>query len=69
MVEEVPAATLPHQPSLDVLDFRKPGRPPIMQLTLSTDPAIRTYFTSDKNDVELPKEYLVVLLNGMKVVR
>jgi hypothetical protein len=68
-VEEVPAATLRHQSSLDIVDNRTVGMRPIMQLTLSTDPAIRTYFTSDQQNVELPKEYLVVLLNGMKVVQ
>jgi hypothetical protein len=41
----------------------------LMELQLSTDPAVRTYFTSDKRDVELPREFLVVLLNGMKVVQ
>ena len=69
MVEDVPAATLRRQPSLDIFDDRRINGTPIMHLSLSTDPAIRTYFTSDKQDVELPKEYFVVLLNGMKVVQ
>jgi hypothetical protein len=80
MVEDVRAATLRHAPSLDIVDNRTvnwtPGTPlssfspvRIMELKLSTDPAVRTYFTSDKRDVELPREFLVVLLNGMKVVQ
>lgn len=40
-----------------------------MEIKLSTDAAIRTYFTSDKHDVELLREFLVVLLNGMKAVQ
>jgi len=80
MVEDIRAATLRHQASLDIVDNRTihwtPGAPliamptsKIMELQLSTDPAIRTFFTSEKHDVELPKEFLVVLLNGMKVVQ
>jgi hypothetical protein len=80
MVEDVRAATLRHQASLDIVDNRTvswtPGFPlvvtptlKIMELKLSTDASVRTYFTSDKHDVELPKELLVVLLNGMKVVQ
>jgi hypothetical protein len=80
LVEDVRAATLRHQASLDLVDNRTvsadPGGPAtvvpsskIMELKLSTDPAVRTVFTSDKHDVELPKEFMVVLLNGMKVVQ
>jgi len=80
MVEDVRAATLRHQPSLDIVDNRTvnwtPGSPlavmptsRIMELKLSTEPAVRTYFTSDKHEIELPREFLVVLLNGMKVAQ
>jgi hypothetical protein len=79
-VEDVDAATLRHEPALDIVDNRTlnwvPGTPMssitpvrLMELKLSTDPAVRTYFTADKRDVELPREFLVVLLNGMKVVQ
>jgi hypothetical protein len=80
MVENVSAATLRHQPSLEIVDNRRVtsigGSPSIvmptskiMELRLLTDAAVRTCFTSDKQDVELPREFLVVLLNGMKVVQ
>jgi hypothetical protein len=80
MVEDVRAATLRHQVSLDIVDNRTvywiPGSPllftptsKIMELKLSTDAAVRTYFTCDKHEVELPREFLVVLLNGMRVVQ
>ncbi|MGA7379709.1 MAG: hypothetical protein WBX03_02565 [Terriglobales bacterium] len=79
-VEDVDAATLRHEPALDIVDNRTlnwvPGTPMssitpvrLMELKLSTDPAVRTYFTAEKSDVELPREFLVVLLNGMKVVQ
>jgi hypothetical protein len=79
-VEDVDAATLRHDPALDIVDDRTlnwvPGTPMssitpvrLMELKLSPDPAVRTYFTADKQDVELPREFLVVLLNGMKVVQ
>lgn len=79
-VEDVDAATLRHGPALDIVDNRTlnwvPGTPlssitpvRLMELKLSTDPAVRTYFTAEKSDVELPREFLVVLLNGMKVVQ
>ncbi len=79
-VEDIRAATLRNNPSLDIGDQRTlnwvPGTPlsststvAIMKLQLSTDSAVRTYFTADKRDVELPREFLVVLLNGMKVVQ
>jgi hypothetical protein len=41
----------------------------LVELKLSTDPAVRTYFIAEKSDVELPREFLVVLLNGMRVVQ
>jgi hypothetical protein len=80
MVEDVRAATLRHEASLDIVDNRtiswasghhlvSSPTSTIMELNLSADAAVRTYFTSDKHDVELPKEFLVVLLNGMKVVQ
>jgi hypothetical protein len=80
MVEDVQAATLRHDAAFDIVDNRTlnwvPGTPMsststvrLMELKLSTDPAVRTYFTADKRDVELPREFLVVLLNGMKVVQ
>ena len=80
MVEDVRAATLRHQASLEIVDNRTvnwtPGSPlvttptsTIMELKLSTDASVRTYFTSDKHEVELPREFLVVLLNGMKVAQ
>jgi len=87
MVEDVPAATLRHQDSVDIVDYRDPNWIPgaaavrdpkvepmkatakVMELKLSTEAKARTFFTSAKHDVELPKEYLVVLLNGMKVVQ
>jgi hypothetical protein len=79
-VEGIRAATLRNDVSLDIGDQRTlnwvPGTPlsststgAIMKLQLSTDPAVRTYFTADKRDVELPREFMVVLLNGMKVVQ
>jgi hypothetical protein len=79
-VEDVDAATLRHEPTLDIVDNRTlnwiPGTPMssitpvrLMELKLSTDPGVRTYFTAEKSDVELPREFLVVLLNGMKVVQ
>jgi hypothetical protein len=40
----------------------------IMQLKIVADPAIRTAFVSDKGDVDLHSNYLIVLLNGMKLV-
>lgn len=79
-VEDVDAATLRHEPVLDIVDNRTlnwvPGTPMstitpvrLVELKLSTDPAVRTYFIAEKSDVELPREFLVGLLNGMRVVQ
>jgi hypothetical protein len=40
----------------------------IMQLRIVTDPAVRTAFVNDKQDIEF-QSFLVLLLNGMKVVQ
>jgi hypothetical protein len=59
-------------------DFRLSGNVPqsvhdttmsriIMQLKLSPDGNIRAAFVKEDGDLELPREFLVVLLNGMKV--
>jgi hypothetical protein len=60
-------------------DFRLSGNVPqalhdttihsiVMQLKVLPDPAVRTAFVKGDGDVELHGEFLVVLLNGMKVV-
>ena len=61
-------------------DFRLPGHAPqalhdmtmhsaVMQLKLlPDDPVVRTAFVREDSDLELHSEFLVVLLNGMKVV-
>ena len=76
MVEDVRAATLRHQDALDILDCRAMGETrdihlasKVMELAISNDPGIRTVFTADKADVQLPSGFLVVLLNGMKVTQ
>jgi hypothetical protein len=40
----------------------------IMHLRIVTDPAVRTAFVNDKQDIEF-QSFLVLLLNGMKVVQ
>jgi hypothetical protein len=60
-------------------DFRLSGNVPqalhdtgmhnvVMQLKILPDPAVRTAFIKQDGDVELHGEFLLVLLNGMKVV-
>jgi len=60
-------------------DFRLSGNVPqalhdttiqsiVMQLKILPDPAVRTAFVKGDGDVELHGAFLVVLLNGMKVV-
>jgi len=60
-------------------DFRLSGNVPqalhdttiqgvVMQLKVLPDPTVRTAFVKGDGDVELHGEFLVVLLNGMKVV-
>jgi hypothetical protein len=60
-------------------DFRLPGNVPqavhdarlktvVMQLKIMPNPATRTAFVKDDGEIELNKEFLVVLLNGMRVV-
>jgi hypothetical protein len=40
----------------------------IMQLRIMTDPAVRTAFVNDKGDIEF-QSFLILLLNGMKIVQ
>jgi hypothetical protein len=66
--------------STDIMyDFRNAGGVPqvlhdtvmqnvVMQLKVVPDPAVRTAFVKTDGDLELHSEFLVVLLNGMKVV-
>jgi len=65
--------------SIIMYDFRLPGNVPqalhdtdlhnvVMKLKLLSDPTIRTAFVKDDGDLELHSEFMVVLLNGMKVV-
>lgn len=82
MVEGQRAVTLRHQDFVAVIDCQilyqmaavdvpSDARQAdiVMELRISNDPAVRTYFTSAKHDVELPPEFFVVRLNGMKVIR
>lgn len=76
IVEDLRTVTLRHQDSLDVVDCRILSEihdtylaHKVMELDISTDPVVRTYFASDKEDVVLSGYFFVVLLNGMKVVQ
>ena len=82
-VEGIPMATLRSSDTLNVTssaimyDFRGDGpqvlhddtlRTVVMQLKIVPDPAIRTAFVNDKDNIEF-RSFLVLLLNGMRVVQ
>jgi hypothetical protein len=84
-VEGIPMATLRNSDAINIInstvmyDLGGGGFPlgpahdisvhsVIMQLKIVSDPAVRTAFVNDKADIEF-QSFLVLLLNGMKIVQ